>query len=216
MLRAKLAEFHMVITSWWVYFLIIAPSIVFMGILYVIGEPFIYETMTDPITSLNGEIWTGFGSNLGVFIWACSAAIAIFSGLSLIYSTGLKQESYFLIIFGLLTLVLSLDDLFLFHDLVLPHFGISEYVIYVFYALTGFYILFKYLKLISQNENLLFYIGGTLFCFSIVIDVLPASPLLGFFEDAVKFVGIFAWSGYLARTSFIFINKALRNVHEIT
>ena len=103
--------------------------------------------------------------------------------------------------------MLSLDDLFLIHDVVMPHFGLSEYIIYFMYAFVGLLILVKYIKVISKTENILFYIGGILFCSSILIDMLPPLPTMGFFEDGMKFIGIFSWSAYLLKTSYHLVVK---------
>lgn len=189
------------------------PPVLFMAILYIIGEPYIYQVMTDPIGLLNGEVWSGLGSNLGVFIWACSASIAVFAGLHVCNSQPEKKSlGEFLILLGGLTFVLSFDDLFLVHDIILPHFGIHEMVTYSIYALTGCFILFRYLKLISSFPNILFLTGGSLFAASIFLDLIPPTPTIGFFEDAFKFVGIFVWSVYLIQMSKVALtseNKAI-------
>ncbi|OLQ73135.1 hypothetical protein BIT28_25245 [Photobacterium proteolyticum] len=205
----EIMKFKIVLAPMWVNGFIFIPSTLFVCFLYYLGEPYIYEIMSDPITYFDGEVWTGFGSNIGIFIWASSSAIAIFCGIATLHAREDNTKPKFLILLGLLTLLLSLDDLFLIHDIILPHFGISEYIIYTFYAFSGLYIVFKYLNIISKTENFLFFIGGIMFCMSIFIDVIPSSPLLGFLEDAVKLIGIFAWSGYLIRTSLLFLNDCI-------
>lgn len=183
------------------------PPILFMGGLFYIGEPYIYQVMTDPVGLLNGEVWSGAGSNLGVFIWSSSASVAIFSG----YILKNDDKGAFLFMLGSLSLFLSLDDLFMFHDIILPHFGIHELFVYILYAFIGCFILIRYLSIISHSNNFFFIFGGTLFCLSIVMDLLPPTPILGFAEDAAKFIGICSWSFYLMITSYLFVKNSMTN-----
>ncbi|MCG7588635.1 hypothetical protein [Photobacterium sp. OFAV2-7] len=198
----------------WVNGFIFIPSTLSMLFLAFLGEPYIYESMSDPILYLDGEIWTGFGSNMGILMWACSAAIALFCGTVMLSTATKKQEPYLLILLGSLTLLLSLDDLFLLHDAILPYFSIKEHVIFAIYAFLSLFIIFKHLNVISQTENFLLFIGGTLLFISICIDILPKPPFLGFIEDAAKFIGICAWSGYLMRTSFLMLIEVIHQTKE--
>lgn len=177
------------------------PAVLFMLVLYNIGEPYIYEVMSDPIVSLNGEVWTGFGSNLGVILWLSSASISIFVGYQCLSASRARAMATYLLMLGCLTLALAIDDFFLVHDIILPYLGINEIFLYLIYAISMITIVLKFLDVISETENIIFFIGGGLFAGSIFIDILPANPLLGFIEDALKLIGIFSWSYYLTLVS---------------
>jgi len=207
-----MTEFEFSLGSRLNLFALLLP-LVLMAILYYIGEPYIKQIMSDPIGYMDGEVWYGFGSNLGVLIWSCSAAISMFSGWLLYSNGGNKSSSQFLILLGALSLVLSLDDFFLLHDNIFPYFGVDEHVVFLFYAISGVYILAKYISVISQTDNILFIIGGGLFCISILLDIIPPSPFLGFLEDAAKFTGICSWGYYLVITSrkFVLLNVFIVN-----
>lgn len=196
-LRINILSFRPIIFS-------VLPAILLC--LFVKFQPWVssWAMMADPIVYLGGEVYTGAISNLGAIMWMCSASIALFSGIILLRSENTNKIGKFLLHIGALTAALSIDDYFLIHDVVAPHFGINEKVLYLFYASFSAFIFFRFPHEILVTDNFLLLLGFFLFGASIFLDVTPFSgPTVGFLEDAFKFVGIVAWSTYLVRTSWM-------------
>ncbi len=206
-IRIKIRSFRPIVIS-------ILPAILLC--LFVKFQPWVspWAMMADPIVYLEGEIYTGAVSSLGAIIWMCAAAIALFAGVVLVQMQSAAEFGKFLLHIGILTAALSVDDFFLIHDVVAPHFGINEKFIYSLYALLSAYIFFRFPREILKTDNFLLFLGFFMFASSILLDVTPFSgPTVGFLEDACKFVGIVAWSTYLVRTSWMTLsqNKTILN-----
>jgi hypothetical protein len=85
-----------------------------------------YAQLTrDPVSFAAVPIYTGFLSQIGVFFWACTAAICFFSSKILSIKNGDREIVKFLYISGFLTLILGIDDLLLLHE---KFFPIWEYL----------------------------------------------------------------------------------------
>lgn len=153
-----------------------------------------------------GRIYYGFISNLGVLYLAASAAVCLFAALCL----GPGQDAgarRFLVGAGLVSGWLCLDDLFMIHEGVLPNLGVAQAVtIGVYGALTAAYLVSNRRAILAGRTPMLVL---ALLCFaaSAGIDLVLHSveSHLVWAEDAAKFVGIAAWTGF-------HLNAALRLV----
>jgi hypothetical protein len=152
----------------------------------------------DPIAVVGGAWYTGFLSQLGIFVWA---AAAVSCALAATLLTG--RMRLFFIASAALTLLLGLDDAYLLHEYALPNaLGIDEvfvYVIYVGLTITYFSL---FIRQILLTEYTLLAMAFSFFAFSIVMDVADVyflgSQLL---EDGAKFVGIVSMAAYYFRTA---------------
>jgi hypothetical protein len=156
---------------------------------------------------------TGLLSNIGILMWSWAAAISGFTGLVLFRSTKASTGS-FLLSSGCLTLVLLLDDLFMFHeDLAKRYFGFNEKVVYFGYVvITLLYFLFYWRHLFSSQHVTLLIMAFICFGASIGTDVfleprLGAWPSYYLVEDGFKFIGIVSWLGYFALTSYSLLQR---------
>ena len=84
----------------------------------------------DPALISNIHPFIGVLSNFGIMLWTATAAICLFSWAVLRYNSGETRFSIFLLCSGLITTLLSLDDLFLLHENILDKekFVFSVYV----------------------------------------------------------------------------------------
>lgn len=152
--------------------------------------------------------FTGVLSSLGILLWSASAAISLFTWLTLRKRQG-QSLSRFLFFSGLFTSLLLFDDLFMFHDfLAEPYLGINEKIIYVVYISFAVCYLVAFWKTILHTDYFLLLSALAFFAISIALDqVFFISPLFFLFEDGAKFLGVVHWFFYFARTS----SRALDN-----
>ena len=92
----------------------------------------------DPASILDFPFYFGVISSLGVLMWAASASLCLFVGL-LQYQVEKNYEEAKIVSAGLLTLILSFDDLFLhIHERFFPRYlNISELIVYFAYITAG-------------------------------------------------------------------------------
>ncbi len=155
----------------------------------------------DPAAIMEINPFFGIISNIGVLLWCASATICFF-GAALLRGID-KKNFFFFLVSGLITIVLLLDDLFLFHEMILPeYFHIPEKVTYAGYVTIILVYLVRFGKTIFETEFLLFFFALGFLGLSIVVDFLPSSwlPWHHLFEDGFKLFGIASWLGYFAKT----------------
>lgn len=148
----------------------------------------------DPTAVARVPFYTGFLSQLGIFLWA-GAAFVCFIPVAVLSHHPLRQ---FLLVSGLVTLMLGVDDVFLLHESALPMAGIPEKVVLAFYVcLMTVYVAWFY-RIILDTTYVLLAIALACFGLSILIDLLnPRSGYLEFLlEDGAKLVGIASWLAY--------------------
>ena len=111
---------------------------------------------------------------------------------------------------GLLTLCLGLDDAFLIHEQVMPHFGIRQRIVLTTYGCftLGYLIFFRRLIILETRYRLLV-LALLFFATSLVLDVFePFDYYLVLFEDGFKMVGIVTWTTYFVSVADRAVNSA--------
>lgn len=140
----------------------------------------------------------GFISNLGVLVWWASAAVCLFAALVLVGQVGRLEDCRFMAAAGVLTGFLTIDDLFLLHDHVLPNRGVPEKLTYGTYAAACLGFLARFRRSILRQDVVCFVAAGALLAASMLVDL--ALPLETdwriIIEDGAKFVGISLWSTF--------------------
>jgi len=203
---------HSLITYAWIF----GPPILFLAFVETIsimkGVPFNIFSR-DPLQTLEGKFYVGTVSQLGIVMWSATVAALFLSlRLSLLMKKP-RQESLFLLFSGLLSLMMLIDDLFMFHDVIMPtYFLISEKFFYGFYALAvvGLFLYFR--KIVLKTDYILFVLavvslGGSVLS-DIVTDLGVKLPDPFFIEDGFKFIGITGWVAYFTRSAFSLIRPA--------
>ncbi|WP_237063669.1 hypothetical protein [Microbulbifer zhoushanensis] len=159
----------------------------------------------DPAAVLQGHFYVGILSNIGIVLWSASATICLFSALLLGMKIGRRAICLFLLTSGLITSLVMLDDLFLFHEDIAPHFlHMRERYVLIAYALMILAYLAKFRTTILETDFVPFAIALGFFFLSVFIDKnsfdwLPDPYLL---EDGAKFAGIVFWLFYFSRTAY--------------
>jgi hypothetical protein len=175
-------------------------SITMISVYYNI--PGVYFTH-DPVSLLNGYPFTGIISNIGILFWCSTSAVCLFS--SAIHKQRKSAEiSVFLLFSGLLTMLLLLDDLFMFHNAIFPRYlAIPKKMVYLGYFLLMTMYFIKFGKLILKTEYTILYIACGFFALSIICDIfLPRNSLEFLVEDGFKLFGIVTWFIFFTRTCF--------------
>ncbi|WP_246264627.1 hypothetical protein [Aromatoleum toluvorans] len=158
--------------------------------------------LTSDVTSIAGvPAYTGFLSQLGIFVWAGAAAICFFCAWLLPARPEAQEARRFLLVSGLLTAVLACDDLFLLHEEFFPSLGIPEKAVFAGYAAFVLGYLVRFRRLILGTDYILLGLAFAAFATSIGLDLVnPAGINPYLYEDSAKFAGIVSWSGYFFRT----------------
>jgi len=160
----------------------------------------------DPTVTLGGPPYVGFISNIGMIVWAFTAAICFFSSIvSNKYTVPNKYNRFiaspYLLFSGLLTLLLLIDDMFMLHDSFLPNFlNIPEKIVYLGYLILVLAYLIKFRTEIIKNEYVILVIAFFFFGSSVLSDMfLPQQGYEFLFEDGLKLFGIVTWFIYFVR-----------------
>ena len=75
----------------------------------------VYKFTADPTATLSAHPFTGLVSNIGIIFWCATVAICFFT-FAIYRASNQDKISIFLLISAFLSLILLLDDLFLFHE----------------------------------------------------------------------------------------------------
>lgn len=183
--------------------LILAVSAVPLGtgllLHYGVGVPF-GELTRDPVAIAGDPPYTGFLSQIGIFCWAAAAAICLFSAQA-VSRVSARQPKEFLMVSGILSLALGLDDVFLIHEMFFPYFGILQNAIVLGYAGVFLFYIIRFYALILKTEYLVLGMAFVFFGLSASLDWLHPHGIDPYFwEDGAKLVGIISWLAYFFRT----------------
>lgn len=157
----------------------------------------------DPNAISGYPVHTGFLSNVGVMFWAGTAAICIFSFVVL-RGQGIRGDAtWYLLVGGLITTVLLIDDLFMMHEAVYPrHFGTTDRDAYLAYGLMVVGYLFWFRRTVLRTNFLFLVLAFAGFAISVMLDITEWVDLstddLFLAEDGSKFFGIASWGVYFA------------------
>ena len=148
--------------------------------------------------------YIGILSNLGGLTWMATTTICLFTVMLLHRSTTSFEIKMFILSAGLLSLVITVDDMFRLHDqILLGLFGIREGFFYLLYLLTIMAFLGIFRRQIFQRDYLLL-VAALLFFFlsrQMFIDIpyLDGSYASG---DILKYFGNMFWLAFFYRVAF--------------
>lgn len=176
-------------------------------------NPFLADAKHNPIV--------GLLSSVGILFWCSSASLYLFSFTILknTKNTNHSQRSdiaLFCKFFGFTTLMLLLDDLFLFHEAIFPNLlNISQEVVYTCYLAVIAWGILRFRKTIIKSNFYLLLLAFLWFGLSIIIDLFGFSIIVFYepldartiFEDGFKLLGIVSWFSYCVETCFSYIRN---------
>jgi hypothetical protein len=147
-------------------------------------------------------------SNWGVILWVVTATICLFSAALLKLQKATDGRFKFLLVSGLFSLLLGLDDLYLLHDRLLPRiFHMPEIFFYLLYFFAFVAYLVYFIPQILKYDYLLF-LAAFLF-FVISRQFFVRIPYLSEFNttgDMLKYFGIVFWLAFFYRTALHEVN----------
>jgi len=172
-------------------------------------------TFTRDVTAIaNIALYSGFLSNLGIYLWCVSASASFFAAMVLRDINQTKNFS-FLFSSALLSTYLMFDDAFQFHETLADKlFGISnDKVVTAILGIAVFVYLKSFINVILKTKYISLLLAFAFLSLSVVSDtILEPWSQLGqweyFIEDGAKWIGIVSWCIYHVRTAFLFVVHA--------
>lgn len=188
-----------------------------LAIIFFIGTKYniSFKTITgDPLSTIGAHPFTGAISNIGVLLWCATASICFFSGVILSFKNH-KKESLFIISSGILTFVLLIDDLFMFHDYIFysfKQFKITQPITFSIYGILTIWYIYSFYKTIFSTRYIILGIAFFFLGMSVFTDLIIENEGLTYFiEDSFKFIGITSWMLYFTTTAFQLVSKKATN-----
>lgn len=128
------------------------------------------ELLSDPAEMTEVAWYSGGVASLNMFLWAGAGALLLTGAAGLWRAErGLAAALAWL---GVLSCVILLDDRFLLHELVLPHFGVPEIVSYAVYGLAGFGLVLIFGRvLLRHRESWLLVLALVAMGLSVLLDL---------------------------------------------
>lgn len=185
-----------------------ACAAAFMPIVLVVwmhfGRGIPIQDMTRDVSAIGGiHPLAGFLSSLGILLWATSGSIWIFSAFVL-HVADERRQAPFAFGFGTVTWLLVLDDLFQFHESLVPtYLGWNEEMGYALLGTAILALLAVHRRSILESPFRLLAVSFLCFGASVFVDVLEpwlwrTRSLAYLLEDGLKWLGIVSWSAYAA------------------
>ena len=213
----------------WALYLIITGLVIGVGKL-VYNIPVDHLTK-EPNRILHGPFYVGAFSNLGIILWTIAATLCIVSAVYLKRYIPDSPLRLFLLHIGIFTTVLMLDDVYMWHDAMLPYyFGIDGRFVYAAYFIYTLYFIVRFRKVILKTDYIILLASVFLMSLSVLCDTLEdmgtynnallkltgLSPAgLGqfavLFEDTFKGLGIITWLIYFSRVTFTNVLPSVKN-----
>lgn len=163
----------------------------------------------DPAAALDGPLYTGYYSNMVIVIWLVAATVPLFGAL-LLREAGRPGPARFLLVAGLLTAAMGLDDLFLLHEAVYPALGVPQDLVFVVYAVVTAVFAWRFRHRLGPPGLLLVAAAYACWGFSVALDATLHLQAPITVEDGVKAAGVAVWALLLLRHTHVELRGVLR------
>jgi hypothetical protein len=190
-------------------FLGFVPRLAILAIVWPLSEATKDVMMRDPSSVTGMPFYLGAISSLGILLWTLAASACLFAWI-LVWRRLPRGTSLFLMASGLVSCIMLLDDLFLMHQSIVPHYlRVPERVVMSVDILGGATYLWLFKKEIVAGPAHLLMLAFVLFDASIAIDFhIPERVGLlmsnhVWWEDGTEFLGITSWMLYFVERSRI-------------
>ena len=183
------------------YISILPSSILYLAILYISN---LYDiklslVVRDLAQTCGYPIGVGMISNIGILLWGATASICLFTSFSEYLN---KESSKLLLLGGIFSSILCIDDLFLLHDrYVGPDFLNLTYLAISIFLLVRFRRILKIIGLFNLLISILF-LGLSVFFDGVIQQIFNQSyELTQLIEEWFKFLGITCWLNFWCKAS---------------
>jgi hypothetical protein len=162
--------------------------------------------LNDATAVLRAPFYIAALHNAGVLLWFTAGAIACFTVWVLPGGPQAGGSRPLLWALGLFTIVLAVDDLYLFHDVVGPRYlGVPELAVQLLYVVWGSSLAVHQRRvLLGHPDGSVLFCGVALLGMSLLIDasgVGEGVPGGATTEDGLKWLGILCWLLFCVRAS---------------
>ena len=183
------------------YLLLFSLLSLMLVLSHVLNIP-VEEFTADPAVTFQAHPLTGFGSHLAAMMWCASAVICFFAAALLKLKDRLTHFN-FLIWSGIISAMLFIDDLFMFHEAIFTwYFSIPQSAVYLGYVLFIMAYIYWFRKQILNSEYVLLVVALFFFASSVFGDfVLAQEGYAYLIEDGLKLFGIVTWLIYFFRVA---------------
>ena len=183
------------------YVSILPSTILYLAILYISNFYNIKLSLVvrDLAQTCGYPIGVGMISNIGILFWGAAASICFFTT----FLEGINRESSKLLLLGgIFSSMLCIDDLFLLHDRYIgPDFLNLTYLAISIFLLVRFRKVLKIIGLFNLLISILF-LGLSVFFDGVIQQILNQSyELTQLFEEGFKFIGIACWLNFWCKAS---------------
>ena len=166
------------------------------------------DLLRDTTAVLDAPVYIGLISNIGGLVWAAAATVC-FLGFAILRKRKEVRLQSFMLLSGLLSSMLLLDDFFRLHEEVLPkYFGIGEKMVVAAYGIFTMYYLMRFRNVLLRTEYLLLFSAVALLGISVAIDQAPFAIAFRYaIEDGAKFLGAITWLMFFGRLTMAELSK---------
>ena len=183
------------------YISILPSAILYLAILYISNFYNIKLSLVvrDLAQTCGYPIGVGMISNIGILLWGAAASICLFTT----FLEGINRESSKLLLLGgIFSSLLCIDDLFLLHDrYVGPDFLNLTYLAISIFLLVRFRRILKIIGLFNLLISILF-LGLSIFFDGVIQQIFNQSyELTQLIEEGFKFIGIACWLNFWCKAS---------------
>jgi hypothetical protein len=172
--------------------------------------------VNDATMVLHAPFYIAALHNAGVLLWFTAGAIACFTVWVLPDGPQAGRSRPLLRALGLFTIVLAIDDLYLFHEVVAPQYlGVPELAVQLLYVVWGSCLAIHQRRmLLGHPEGSVLFCGVALLGMSLLIDasgVGEGVPGGATTEDGLKWLGILCWLLFCVQASRREVQAVLRS-----
>ena len=183
------------------YISILPSAILYCTILYISNLYNIKLSLVvrDLAQTCGYPIGVGMISNIGILLWGAAASICLFTASS---ENVNKDSSKLLLLGGLFSGFLCIDDFFLLHDRYIgPDFLNLIYLATSIFLLVRFQTILKKVGLFNLVISILF-LGLSIFFDGVIQQIFNQSyELTQLIEEGFKFLGIACWLNFWCKAS---------------
>ena len=183
------------------YISILPSAILYLVILYI---SYLYKikltlVVRDLAQTCGYPIGVGMISNIGILLWGAASSICLFTTF---FDNINRESSKLLLLGGLLSGLLCIDDFFLLHDRYIgPDFLNFTYLAISILILVRFRRILKEIGLFNLVISILF-LGLSIFFDGVIQQIFNQSyQLTQLIEEGFKFLGIVCWLNFWCKAS---------------
>lgn len=194
--RAAVAPLALVLALGVAMATVVMASYVFMGIRPVV-------ILDDAAAVMSAPWYVGAVNTLGIICWTVAGAVSLLASAAV--ACRQQAGARFLRAFGFLSVILMLDDQYIFHERIGRfELGIPETVTLALLVLLALAVSVKYRRVILRHPDaVILYCAFPFFALSLLIDGFHLGVLRGFTvaEEYSKFMGVLCWALFATRAS---------------